>query len=507
MFSGEIIQQLLQGCLQGLSVATEPSNLLYCFIGCVLGTMVGVLPGLGPVASIALLMPITYKIPAVSAIVMFAGIYYGAQYGGTITSILMNIPGEATTVVTCIDGYKMTLQGRSGPALGIAAFGSFIGGSFAIIGLMLLAPPLAQLALKFGPPEYFSLILSSLTLISFLGTGSPIKALIAGVFGMAVGTVGMDIETGIPRFTYGINTIYSGIDIVPVIMGMFGLTEVIINLEEGVTTQLVKAKIRGLLPNRQDWRDSAGPISRGTIMGFFLGLIPGGGALIATFAAYAVEKKLSKHPEKFGHGAIEGVAGPETANNTGCVGAFVPMLSLGLPYNAVTAILLGALMIHGVEPGPLLITRHPDIFWGVTMSLYLGNIMLLILNLPLIPLWVQILKIPYLFLGPIILLICVIGVYSCNYNVVDIYLMLIFAGVGYAMRKSRYEPAPFILGMILSPMIENAFRQSLILSDGSFYIFLERPISAIFVIAAFVVIVTFIIPAMKKKKGVINRMT
>lgn len=503
MFSSEIIQQLMQG----FSVATTTSNLLYCFIGCVLGTIVGVLPGLGPVAAIALLMPITYKIPSVSSLIMFAGIYYGAQYGGTITSILMNIPGEATTVVTCIDGHQMTLQGRSGPALGIAAFGSFIGGSFAIIGLMFLAPPLAQLALKFGPPEYFSLILLSLTLISYLGTGSPIKALITAVFGMAVGTVGMDIETGIPRFTYGINTIYSGIDIVPVIMGMFGLTEVIANLEEGVTTQLVKAKIKSLLPNRQDWKDSTGPIFRGTIIGFFLGLIPGGGGLIATFASYAAEKKLSKHPEKFGHGAIEGVAGPETANNTGCVSAFVPMLSLGLPFNAVTAILLGALMMHGAEPGPLFILQHPDIFWGFTTSMYIGNVILLILNLPLIPLWVQILKIPYLLLAPIILLICVIGVYSCNYNTVDIYLMLIFAGIGYALRKFGYEPAPFILGMILSPMIENAFRQSLIMSDGSFYIFLQRPISAIFMIAAFVVIVTYIIPAMKKKTSVINRRT
>jgi putative tricarboxylic transport membrane protein len=500
MLSSGMIDQILQG----LSIAVTPLNLFYCFFGCLIGTLVGVLPGLGPVASIALLMPITYKLPAVSAIIMFAGIYYGAQYGGTITSVLMNIPGEATTVVTCIDGYQMTLRGRSGPALGIAAFGSFIGGSFAIFGLMLLAPPLAQLALKFGPPEYFSLILLSLALISYLGTGSPLKALIVAIFGMAVGTVGMDIETGIPRFTHGINTIYNGIDIVPVIMGMFGLTEVIINLEEGVTAQLVKAKIKGLLPNRQDWRDSKGPIFRGTFIGFFLGLIPGGGALISAFASYVLEKKISKHPDKFGHGAIEGVAGPETANNTGCIGAFVPMLSLGLPFNAITAILLGALMIHGVEPGPLFIPQHPDIFWGATTSMYLGNVILLVLNLPLIPLWVQILRIPYLLLAPIILLICLIGVYSCNYNTVDIYLMLIFAGVGYGMRKFGYEPAPFILGMILCPMIENAFRQSLIMSDGSFSFFFERPISAFFMIMAIAVMVTYMIPLARKKKKIVK---
>jgi putative tricarboxylic transport membrane protein len=484
--------------LYGFRVALSPENIFYCGIGALLGTLIGVLPGLGPVATMSILMPITLKISPVSAIIMLAGIYYGAQYGGSTTSILVNVPGEATSVVTCIDGYQMARQGRAGPALGIAAIGSFIGGTISLLGVMFLAAPLAQFALRFGPPEYFALIFLALTIVSGLAMGSTIKALIMAALGMLVGVIGMDMNTGIPRFTFGIRTLYDGVGLVPVIMGLFGIGEILINVEENLEVDVFKVKIDRIWPSIQDWIESRWAILRGTLLGFFLGIIPGGGALISTFASYAVEKKVSRHPEKFGHGAIEGVAGPETANNAGAQSSFVPMLALGLPSNVVIAVLIGALMIHGVQPGPLLMSEHPDIFWGVITSMYLGNVMLLILNLPLIGLWVQLLRVPYALLFPAIFLFCLVGVYSIDYNVVEIFIMILFGGIGYLMNKFGFEPAPFVMGLVLCPMMENAFRQSLAISDGDITVFFTRPLSAFFMVVAVLVLTMQAIPWAKK---------
>lgn len=469
--------------LLGLRVASDPMNLFYCFLGALLGTVVGVLPGLGPVATISILMPITLNISPVSAIIMLAGIYYGAQYGGSTTSILVNVPGEVSSVVTCIDGYQMSLQGRAGPALGISAIGSFIGGTISIVGVMLLAAPLAEFAVRFGPPEYFAVIFLALTMVSSLGTGSTIKALIMATLGMFTGIIGMEMFAGIPRFTFGIRAFNDGIGLVPAIMGLYGIGEVLINIEERVKLDVFRAKVKRIFPSAQDWVESRGAILRGTFIGFFLGIIPGGGALIATFASYAVEKKISRHPERLGRGAIEGVAGPEAANNAGAQSCFIPMLSLGIPPNVVLALLMSALMIHGIQPGPLLISEHPDLFWGVIASMFIGNVMLLILNLPLIGLWVQLLKVPYTMLFPAILLLCLVGVYSMSFSVVEIFVMIFFGVIGYLTKKIEFDRAPFVMGMVLSPMMENAFRQSLTLSDGNISIFFTRPISA-FLMAA-----------------------
>jgi putative tricarboxylic transport membrane protein len=491
--------EMFNQILFGFQVALTPVNILYCGLGALLGTLVGVLPGLGPVATMSILMPITLKISPVSAIIMFAGIYYGAQYGGSTTSILVNVPGEATSVVTCIDGYKMALQGRAGPALGIAAIGSFIGGTISLLGVMFLAAPLAQFALRFGPPEYFALIFLALTIVSGLAMGSTIKALIMACLGMLVGVIGMDMNTGIPRFTFGIRTLYDGVGLVPVIMGLFGIGEILTNVEEKLEVDIFKAKIERIWPSLQDWIESRWAILRGTLIGFFLGIIPGGGALISTFASYAIEKKVSRHPEKFGHGAIEGVAGPETANNAGAQSSFVPMLALGLPSNVVIAVLIGALMIHGVQPGPLLMSEHPDIFWGVITSMYLGNVMLLVLNLPLIGLWVQLLRVPYALLFPAIFLFCLVGVYSIDYNVVEIFIMIFFGAIGYLMNKFGFEPAPFVMGLVLCPMMENAFRQSLAISDGNMMVFFARPLSGFFMAVGLFVLAKQAIPWIKKR--------
>jgi putative tricarboxylic transport membrane protein len=492
--------ELLHSVMYGFQVAVEPHNLFACFIGVLLGTLVGVLPGLGPVATISLLLPITLKMSPVSAIIMLAGIYYGAQYGGSTTSILMNIPGDATSVMTCVDGHQMALKGHAGPALGISAIGSFFGGTVALAGVMFLAAPLANFGLRFGPPEFFSLVFLALTIVTFLATGSVLKATIMGALGLFTGMVGMDINTGIPRFTLGIRTFYDGISLVPVIMGLFGVGEILISIEERTKVDALKTELKRLWPSLQDWRESRGSIARGTVLGFFLGLIPGGGALMATFTSYALEKRISKHPEKFGHGAIEGVAGPETANNAGSQAAFVPLLALGIPSNVVTAVLLGALMIQGVEPGPLLMQNHPDVFWGVITSMYAGNVILVVLNLPLVGLWVQILKIPYRFLVPIILLVCMVGVYTIDYNVVDIFTMTFFGFVGYLMNKFGFEPAPFVMGMVLSDIFENSFRQSMVLSDGSFSIFFNRPLSAIFMISGLLILAGYLLPWVRKRK-------
>jgi putative tricarboxylic transport membrane protein len=458
----------------GFSVALTPVNLLLCFVGVLMGTLVGVLPGLGPGASLSLLLPVTFSMNPTGALIMLCGLLYGTMYGGSTTSILVNIPGEAASVVTTFDGYQMARQGRAGPALGIAAFGSFIAGTLSLIGLTLVAPPLAQLALKFGPPEYFCLTVMGMTMLVVLASGNIIKALMVCAFGFLLSSIGQEVFTGTHRFTFGIYELYDGIGFVPVIMGLFGISEVFINLERSPEVREVIRDITGLLPKLQDWKDSIGPILRSSLVGFFLGALPGGGAILATFASYTIEKKISRHPERFGRGAIEGVAGPESANNAAEQASFIPWLSLGIPANPALAIIMGALMIHNIIPGPLMMTEHPDLFWGVICSMYVGNVMLLVLNLPLIGIWIQVLKVPYSILFPLISLICVIGAYTLKGSLAEVIIMIIFGNIGYLMKKFKYELAPAVLAMILGGIMEPALRRSLIMSDGSFMIFFNH---------------------------------
>jgi putative tricarboxylic transport membrane protein len=482
--------------LFGFEVALQPLNLLFCFFGVLIGTLVGVLPGLGPVAAISLLLPATFHVPPVASIIMLAGIYYGAMYGGSTTAILVNIPGEAASVVTAMDGYQMARRGRAGAALGISAFGSFIAGTVGVIGLAFMAPPLAGVALQFGPPEYFSLMILGLTVLTFLAGGSMLKSLMMACVGVIIGNIGLDLVSAQPRFTFGLDLLLDGVGLVPLVMGLFGIAEVLINLEEKLDRrEIFQTKVKGLLPNRKDWKESTWPIVRGSILGFFLGILPGGGAIISSFVSYAVEKKLSKNPEEFGKGAIAGVAGPESANNSATAGAFIPLLTLGLPSNAVMAILLGALMIYGMPPGPRLITSHPHLFWGTICSMYIGNILLLFLNLPLIGLWVKILKIPYPILFPLILLFCLIGAFSLNANIEEVGLMIFFGIVGYLLRKFKYDGAPLVLAMVLGPLMDNSLRQSLLLSGGSGMIFFTRPI-CLFVFA--LVIIILLLPILRR---------
>jgi putative tricarboxylic transport membrane protein len=473
---------LLSGALFGFSVALEPTNLLACFVGVFVGTLVGVLPGLGPVATMSLLLPVTFAMSPTASVIMMAGIYYGAMYGGSTTSILVNIPGEAASVVTCLDGYQMARQGRAGPALGIAAFGSFIAGTLSVFGIVFLAPPLAALALRFGPPEIFALLLLGFTMITYLGGGSRLKAVAMALLGLLLGAIGLDPVTAVPRFTVGTVTLSDGVGLVPMIMGLFGVAEVLLNVERDLRQDVFQAKIRRLWPTARDWKDSAAPIARGSVLGFVLGILPGVGAIIPTFVSYALEKRLSRHPERFGTGVIEGVAGPESANNAATGGSMIPLLTLGIAPNVVMAVLLGAFLIHGVQPGPLMIKEHPEIFWGVVASMYVGNALLLVLNLPLIGLWVQLLRIPYAVLFPLILLLCMIGVYGTSGNVWDIEIMLVFGAVGYLMRKLGYEAAPLVLAFVLGRLAEESIRQSLLLSRGSLAILLDRPLAAVFLV-------------------------
>jgi putative tricarboxylic transport membrane protein len=491
---------MLHDILYGFSVALTFKNLIYCFLGVVMGTLVGVLPGLGPVAAMSLLFTTTLYLPPVSGLIMLAGIYYGAQYGCSTTSILLNIPGEASSTVTCLDGYQMARQGRAGPALGIAAFGSFIGGTVGVVILMLMGPPLAKFALQFGFPEYFSLMCLGLVIVSFLARGSMLKPMMMAAFGLFLGTIGTDIMVGKAKFTFGIKSLMDGVGIIPVIMGLFGINEIISNVEEGVSQEVFKTKISGLLPNLKDWKDSIWPIFRGSFLGFFLGVLPGGGPIISAFTSYAVEKRFSRYPEKFGTGVIEGVAGPETANNAGATGAFVPLLSLGIPVNPTMALLLGLLLTYGVQVGPLLLKQHGDIFWGVVTSMYIGNAMLLVLNLPLIGLWVKILRIPYPILSPLILLFCVIGSFSLNNNTEDVLIMIVFGVIGYVMKKFDYQAVPLILALVLSPMMENNLRQALLVSRGSFLIFVTRPISAALLLTTFLLLLYPLLPWFKGRK-------
>ena len=492
---------ILAGLGQGFAVALQPINLLYCFIGVFIGTLVGVLPGIGPVSAMSLLLPVTLSGTPESGIIMMAGIYYGSMYGGSTTSILVNIPGEAASVVTCIDGHEMAKQGRAGPALGIAALGSFAAGTFAIVALMLVAPSLARVAVAFGPPEYFSLMVLGLTILSFLSQGSMAKSMLMAAFGIVLGLIGMDQITAQARLTFDRLELLDGIGLVPVVMGLFGVAEILSNLEQELKREVIKARIGGLWPSLSDWAASKWPIVRGTVLGFFLGILPGGGAVIASFASYALEKKVSKTPERFGKGAIEGVAGPEAANNAAAGGAFIPLMTLGIPPNVVMALLLGAFVIHGLQPGPLMMTQNPGLFWGIVASMYIGNAMLLVLNMPLIGMWVQVLKLPYRVLFPLILMFCVVGVFASGSAVFDVFVMVMFGVLGYLMRKFGYEPAPLVLAFVLGPMLENNLRKSLILSHGDFTIFVDRPISAVCLVLAAAALAAPLLPALARRRA------
>ena len=469
--------ETLQNLALGFSVALQPSVLLYAFVGCVVGTLVGVLPGVGPLAGISLLLPATFGLTATNAIVMLAGIYYGAMYGGSTTSILMRIPGEAASVMTCIDGYAMARKGRAGAALAIAAIGSFIAGTGSVIALMLLAPPLANFALRFGPPEYFALLLLGLLVLAYMSGSSMVKSLAMAVLGLLLGMIGIDQMSGYFRFAYGVVELGDGLGVVPIAVGLFGIAEVLATAGQEVPPKVLKPKLRELLPSRQEWRDSVMPIGRGTVLGFLIGIIPGSAHIISSFVSYAVERRLSRHPEEFGQGAVAGVAGPESANNSATSGAFVPMLALGVPSGPIPAVMMAALMVHGVSPGPLLIKQQPELFWGFIASMYVRNLMLLALNLPMVGIFVNVLRVPYSFLYPSIIMFCVVGVYAVNGSVVDVWIALIMGALGYILRKLGFETAPIVLGAILAPMIELAMRQSLAMSDGQYAIFVSRPIS------------------------------
>jgi putative tricarboxylic transport membrane protein len=495
---------ILHGIVTGFAVCLEPTKLLACFFGVLVGTAIGVLPGIGPAGAVALLIPLTFHMDPASAVIMIAGIYYGTQYGGSTTSILVNIPGEAASVITCLDGYQMTRQGRAGAALGISAFGSFIAGTIGVVGLMVVAPPLAEFALKFGPPEIFALVLLAFTLVAFLSSGSMTRSLMMVVLGLLLATVGQEAITAIPRFTFGSVDLQSGLDLVPLIMGLFGISEVLLSLEDmkhgKAFTVRPTPKFWDLLPNREDWKRSVGPIGRGSLIGFLIGLLPGGTGIIASFASYAVERKISKHPERFGQGAIEGVAGPEAANNGAAQGAFIPLLTLGIPGNAVMALTLGALKIHGIVPGPFLITEHPNIFWGVVASMYVGNFLLLVLNLPLIGMWVRLLKIPTSILYPIIIFFCIIGTFSVSNSLFDVGALFVFGFLGYVLRRLNFDLAPLILGFILGPILETSARQSLIMSGGAFSIFYASTITVILLGLALAVLGTAVYSEIKKGK-------
>jgi putative tricarboxylic transport membrane protein len=491
---------LIHNLQMGFLVVLTPWNLFYCFLGCLIGTLVGVLPGIGPLAALSLLLPVTFKIPASSSIIMLSGLFYGAMYGGSTTSILVNIPGEAASVVTCLDGHQMAKKGRAGAALGIAAIGSFIAGTISAIGLNLFSPVLVKASLKFGPPEFCAVMVLGFMVTMYMVGGGMLKALLMIFLGLFVSTVGMDTVNGMDRFTFGSINMSGGFEMVAVIMGMFGVSEIFMNMEEIEEGREIFSKIKGILPSVRDWILSWMPILRGSVLGFVIGILPGGGPVTASFISYAVERKLSKYPEKFGTGVIEGVAGPESANNAAVAGSMIPMLSMGLPTNPVTALMLGALIIHGVQPGPTLMTQNPEIFWGVIASMYIGNVMLLILNLPLIGIWVQFLRIPYRILIPLILLLCTIGTYSTNMNIFDVWVMIGFGVLGYLLRKQEYELGPFILALVLGPLFEQSMRQSLIMSSQNPMIFLTRPISACLLVATFALLVFFIYGEAGKKK-------
>jgi putative tricarboxylic transport membrane protein len=471
------VEATLDSLALGFSVAFSPGVLAYAFLGCLVGTLVGMLPGIGPLAGISILLPVTFGLDATRAIVMLAGIYYGSQYGGSTTSILMRIPGEAASVMTCIDGYAMAKKGRAGAALSIAAVGSFVAGTFGVIMLTLVAPPMANFALRFGPPEYSALLVLGLVFLAYMSSTSLVRTLLMASIGLLLGCIGIDVMTGHFRYSFDIKELGDGIGIVPVAVGLFGIGEILSTPASTVTEKVVPPRLRELLPTRTEWRQSAMPIVRGSVLGFLIGIVPGSAHIIASFLSYAVEKRVSRTPEEFGKGAVAGVAGPESANNAASTGAFAPMLALGLPTGPVTAVLMAALLIHGVPPGPMLVSEHPDVFWGFIASMYVGNLVLLALNLPLVGLFVSVLRIPYAYLYPLIIMFCIIGVYEVNHSIIDVWIMLIMGVAGYLLRKFDFDPAPLVLGLVIAPIFELSLRQSLIMSDGNWLIFVQRPIA------------------------------
>ena len=484
----------------GFDTAFTLQNLLYCFIGCILGTLIGVLPGLGPIATIAMLLPATYALPPTAALIMLAGIYYGSQYGGSTTAILLNIPGETSSVVTAIDGYQMARNGRAGVALFTAGMGSFFAGCVATLVLAAFAAPLSKLAFKFGPAEYFSLMVLGLIGAVVLASGSLIKAIGMIVLGLLMGLVGTDVNSGVSRYAFDIPELSDGIGFVAVAMGVFGFAEIMTNLEKKGEDEGFLNKMTTMIPTKQDIKRMIPAILRGTTIGSILGILPGGGAALASFGAYSVEKKTSKYSHEFGKGAIEGVAGPESANNAAAQTSFIPLLTLGIPPNAVMALMVGAMTIHNIQPGPQVMTSNPALFWGLIASMWIGNMMLIILNLPLIGMWVQLLKIPYRFMYPAILVFCCIGVYTVNNTVFDVYITAVFGLVGYLFTKLGCEPPPLLLGFILGPMMEENFRRALLLSRGDFSTFFTRPLSLGLLIAAALLVVIVALPAVKKTR-------
>ncbi|MCA3213021.1 MAG: tripartite tricarboxylate transporter permease [Burkholderiales bacterium] len=496
--------ELLSNLALGFATALSLQNLFYAFIGVLIGTLIGVLPGIGPIATLAMLLPTTYALEPTSALIMLAGIYYGAQYGGSTTAILVNLPGESSSVVTCLDGYQMARRGRAGAALGVAAIGSFFAGTFATLLVAAFAPPLTELAFKFGPAEYFSLMVLGLIGAVVLASGSLIKAIAMIVLGLLLGLVGTDVNSGVARFTFDVPELSDGIGFVAVAMGVFGFAEIIANLEKKDKREVFTSKVGSLLPNWSEAKQAAPAVARGTLLGSVLGILPGGGALLAAFAAYTVEKKVAgaSADPPFGKGNIRGVAGPESANNAGAQTSFIPMLTLGIPPNAVMALMIGAMTIHNIQPGPQVMTSNPSLFWGLIASMWIGNLMLVILNLPLIGLWIQLLKVPYRLLYPAILVFCCIGVYSINNNTFDVYMTVIFAVIGYLFYKLRCEPAPLLLGFILGPMMEENLRRAMLLSRGDPTVFFTRPLSLTLLLMAAALVVIVALPAIKKTREV-----
>jgi TctA family transporter len=485
--------------LAGMSV-TVPFNIIMCLIGVLLGTLIGVLPGVGPVATIAMLLPITFNLNPIAALIMLAGIYYGAQYGGSTTAILVNLPGESSSVVTCLDGYQMARRGRAGPALATAALGSFFAGCVATLIVAMFAPPLAEVALKFGPSEYFSLMVLGLVAAVVLAHGSLVKAICMVLLGLLLGLVGTDVNSGVLRFAFGVSELADGIGFVSVAMGMFGLAEIIGNLEQKGAREVFTDKVKHLWPTRDDFKRIVGPVLRGTFLGSALGILPGGGALLASFGAYTLEKKVSKNSAEFGKGAIEGVAAPESANNAGAQTSFIPLLTLGIPSNAVMALMIGAMMIQGIAPGPQVMTERPQLFWGMIASMWVGNLLLVVLNLPLIGMWIKLLTVPYRILYPSILVFMSIGVYSLSNNPFDGLLMAIFGLLGYICVKLECEPAPMILGFILGPLMEENLRRAMLLSRGDPLVFFQKPISATFLVVSIILLAIIALPNIRKRR-------
>ncbi len=484
----------------GFSTALSLENLALCLVGCLVGTLVGVLPGVGPIATIAMLLPLTFQVEPTGALIMLAGIYYGAQYGGSTTAILINIPGEATSVVTTLDGHQMARKGQAGVALGVAALGSFFAGTVATMVIAALGAPLTKVALLFGPAEYFSLMVLGLGLAVVLARGSVIKAIAMILVGLLFSTVGTDLETGQERMTLGLSALSDGVDFAVLAMGLFGFAEILRNLDNPEARSVVKGTIGRLLPSWDDVKRCIGPVLRGTGLGAALGILPGNGAVLGPFASYTLEKKLADDPKRFGHGAIEGVAGPESANNAGAQTAFIPLLTLGIPPNAVMALMVGALTIHGVIPGPQVMTKHASLFWGMVASMWIGNLMLLVINLPLIGLWVRLLKVPYRLMFPAILVFCCIGIYSVNNTPADVMLTAFFGGFGYILYRFGFEPAPLLLGFVLGRLMEEKLRQALVISRGNLMVFVERPVSAVLLVLAAVILVIAVMPAMRARR-------